>query len=200
MIAEQTSAQVIDACHSRSTRIIYLLKCPHARAIRPRGLFEKVKKMKHQESKLDRNAAAIKRWRTRLKRAMSMLDKLEKQRKRLEAKKPVEEMTKPELLDRLETVPQHFWPPRPTRQDKAELVRAVNEAERTEPKAVDDLSIPSFLRRTPDPVAEQIKSDQEATKRQKAKGRIEKMKAKKRGDLKKMPLSGKAALDLIDNG
>ena len=50
-----------------------------------------------------------------------------------------------------------------------------------------------------DPVAEQIKAEQEATKKQKARGRIEKMKAKQRGDLKKMPLSGKAALEHIRN-
>jgi hypothetical protein len=65
-------------------------------------------------------------------------------------------------------------------------------------KAADDLAIPSFLQRKKlDPVAAEIKAEQEATKKAKAKGRIEKMKAKQRGDLKKMPLSGKAALAAI---
>ena len=69
------------------------------------------------------------------------------------------------------------------------------------PSALIDTSIPTFLRRekAPNPVAEQIKAEQEATKKQKARGRIEKMKAKQRGDLKKMPLSGKAALEHIRN-
>lgn len=182
--------------------------------------------MRTKLSKLDANAAATKRWRSRLKRAMTMIEKLERQRKRLEAKKPVEQLTKPELLDRLETVPQHFWPPRPTRQDKAELVQAIKTAETSErprgkalisdpntllpaiqeaiqdqlPKS-DNLDIPPFLKRQqPDPVAEQIKQEQDETKRKKARGRIEKMKAKQRGDLKKMPLSGKAALDFIRKG
>jgi hypothetical protein len=64
---------------------------------------------------------------------------------------------------------------------------------------VDDLAIPDFLKREPDPVAEQIRQEQAETKRAKARGRIEKMKAKQRGDLKKMPLTGRAALEAIRN-
>lgn len=36
--------------------------------------------------------------------------------------KPLADMTKAELLAEIERIPQHFWPPRPTRQDKATLV------------------------------------------------------------------------------
>jgi hypothetical protein len=138
--------------------------------------------MKHQESKLDRNAAAIKRWRTRLKRAMSMLEKLEKQRRRLEKPRLIPVGVHAKIVD--------------------ETVMATLQAAPvvTTPTPADDLGIPSFLRRNPDPVVEAIKAEQAETKKLKAKGRIEKMKAKKRGDLKKMPLSGKAALDLINNG
>jgi hypothetical protein len=49
-------------------------------------------------------------------------------------------------------------------------------------------------------IADQIREEQATTKKAKAQGRIAKMKAKKSGDTRKMPLSGKAALDLIRNG
>jgi hypothetical protein len=72
----------------------------------------------------------------------------------------------------------------------------LNELEKLAAEA--DTGIPAFLQRKKlDPVAEQIKADQEATKKAKARGRIDRMKAKQRGDLKKMPLTGKAALAAI---
>ncbi len=37
----------------------------------------------------------------------------------------IESLTKPQLLQVLEHVDQHFWPPRPTRQVKSELVAAI---------------------------------------------------------------------------
>ena len=128
-------------------------------------------------NKLDHNAAAIKRWRSRLKRAMTMLDKLEKQRKRLEAK-PKMVVPSPGAA--------RLIPEKPV------------SANRPAAHPADDIAIPAFLQRKKlDPVAEQIKTEQEATKKAKARGRIEKMKAKQRGDLKKMPLTGKAALAAI---
>ena len=60
-----------------------------------------------------------------------------------------------------------------------------------------DTSIPAFLRRKPDPVAEQIAAEQKDLKRRKAQGRIATMKAKKSGETRKMPLTGKAALAAI---
>jgi hypothetical protein len=123
---------------------------------------------------------SLARWKTRLKRAVTTIDKLEKQKKRLMKKSPMaiaETLAEPVLVN-----------------PKTELPKA-------EP-APADLGIPDFLRRQsqPDPVAEQIREEQAATKKAKARGRIEKMKAKKAGELKKMPLSGKAALDHIRNG
>lgn len=64
----------------------------------------------------------------------------------------------------------------------------------------DDPGIPDFLRRSKE--AEKKDAETRATilqeqadrKKAKARGRIEKMKAKQRGDTKRMPLSGKAAL------
>ncbi len=77
----------------------------------------------------------------------------------------------------------------------------------TQPQMIDDndpLDIPDWLlRRRADPqptdqqVAEQIKTEQAERKRDKARVRIEKMKAKQRGDTRKMPLSGKDALKFI---
>lgn len=143
--------------------------------------------------KLERNAAAIKRWRTRLKRAMTMLDKLEKQRKRLEAKSKVVEQPPlappPRLVDTPETVMHQL-----AKEAKADpvIMRVM---------ADDDLAIPTFLQRKKlDPAAEQIKSEQAETKKKKAQGRIAKLKAKQSGATKRMPLSGKAALEAIRNG
>jgi hypothetical protein len=111
---------------------------------------------------------SISRWKTRLKRAMTAIDKLEKQRKRLIKGATV---PPPDLA---------IAPP---------LAKAVV-------KEI-DTSIPSFLRRSPDPVAEAIKAEQAETKRLKASGRIAKLKAKQSGETRKMPLTGKAALAAI---
>jgi hypothetical protein len=37
-------------------------------------------------------------------------------------------LSKPQLLAALERTPQRYWPPRPTRQDKATLVEAIERA------------------------------------------------------------------------
>ena len=69
-----------------------------------------------------------------------------------------------------------------------------------------NLAIPDFLKRmgsigekTPGDLRDaearaEIEREQAGRKARKAKARIEKMKAKQAGDLKKMPLTGKAAL------
>jgi hypothetical protein len=149
--------------------------------------------MKKEINKLEHNAAAIKRWRSRLKRAMSMLDKLERQRRRLETK----------ARDDLAIAPPGSKRPEPKSVTVSLPARHLHAA--PAPAAVpapvaDDLVIPTFLKRTPDPVAEQIRTEQAEAKQAKTRGRIEKMKAKARGDLKRMPLTGKAALEAIRNG
>lgn len=64
-----------------------------------------------------------------------------------------------------------------------------------------DLSIPEFLKRSPNAADEKAKAEiltqQDARKKAKAKARAEKAKAKRRGDLKKMPLEGRAAIAAI---
>jgi hypothetical protein len=127
--------------------------------------------------------ASIGRWKTRLKRAITMIDKLEKQRKRIEkaaANPPKPRQPKPQPMPVAAT-------PNPTPAPT--------------PVAEIDTSIPAFLKRPKhDPVAQEIADEQAKTKRLKARGRIEKMKAKKSGETKRMPLTGKAALDAIRNG
>ena len=119
---------------------------------------------------------AIRRWQRRLTRAANALAKLERQRRRLgkPASKPD---SKPVAVHK---------PVDP-------LIEHV----------ADQLGIPPFLQRSqPSPQAEAIKAEIAAKKKAKAKAkaRIETMKAKQRGDLKRMPLTGKAALEAIRNG
>ena len=175
--------------------------------------------------------ASIKRWKTRLKRAMTMVEKLEKQKRRIEAKALVASTLDPvlEQLGALSIRPKasNFDYLRkgmaPRKEEKvvvfepdqvagfhpdqsiAERVSRGGLPPEVAPirPAQTDLDIPEFLRRgqaaqkAADAVIEEIKAEQAATKKAKAAGRIAKMKAKKAGDLKKMPLSGKAALAAI---
>jgi hypothetical protein len=124
--------------------------------------------------------ASIARWQTRLRRAVRAIEKLERQKKRL-----VKAQASPPARPR----------PVPAKVPAPEIVAP---APAVAPAI--DTSIPSFLKRTPDPVAEQIKTEQAETKRRKAAGRIAKMKAKQSGELSRMPLTGRAALDAIRNG
>lgn len=150
--------------------------------------------MTKETSKLDLNTAALKRWRTRLKRAMTMIDKLEKQRRRLEAR-PVAKAPP------VETRPPVVPAPPVAAKPYGEVLDEMDHQAKYQPATDDHLDIPGFLRRQdPDPAIEQIRKAQAETKRLKARGRIEKMKAAKRGDLKKMPLTGRAALEAIRAG
>jgi hypothetical protein len=132
--------------------------------------------MSKRNTTLEQVEASITRWQSRLRRAANALAKLEKQRKRLAAKVSAPKLAKPSLA---ETIMQEtIAPPKP-----------VGEI---------DTSIPAFLqRKKPDPVAEQIVAEQKDLKRRKAQGRIATMKAKKSGETRKMPLTGKAALAAI---
>jgi hypothetical protein len=129
---------------------------------------------------LEQIEASLSRWKTRLRRAMTAIDKLEAQKKRL-AKR---QASLPDLA---------IAPP---------LAVAVKPKPAPAPpvKGEIDTSIPAFLqRRKLDPVAEEIAAEQAETKRKKAQGRIAKLKAKQSGETRRMPLTGKAALDAIRN-
>jgi hypothetical protein len=153
--------------------------------------------------------ASLARWKTRLRRAMTAITKLEAQRKRLAAKQAVPASTL------VAAVKGHIARSRPrAHADLADLGATLGPAIREAaqdagmvPVKSPDLDIPEFLRRgkaaqeaADQVIADGIREEQAATKKAKAAGRIAKLKAKKSGELKKMPLSGRAALDAIRNG
>jgi ribosomal 50S subunit-associated protein YjgA (DUF615 family) len=149
---------------------------------------------------------SLARWKTRLKRAMTAIDKLEKQRKRLvkaqtDLAVAPPTATRPVRRDILQQtgegdmVIKKVEPPKPY----GEVLDEMDHQAKYQPAVEDE--IPSFLRRqSPDPIAEQIRKEQAETKKKKAQGRIAKMKAKQSGETKRMPLTGKAALQAIRNG
>ena len=123
--------------------------------------------------------ASIARWQTRLRRAVRAIEKLEKQKKRL-----------------AKTAGRASLPVYPTVHSEPTL----GALPPPPPKGEIDTSIPKFLERKKlDPAAQQIADEQAELKRRKAQGRTAKMKAKKSGELSKMPLTGRAALDAIRN-
>jgi hypothetical protein len=146
--------------------------------------------------------AALARWKTRLKRAITMINKLEKQKKRIEKKQraPVAAINYAVSLPTVGAIVANA-------NEEADARRAA-EVEREilsdTFKEHEDTRIPEFLRRglaaqnaADAVIADKIKSEQAEAKKAKARGRAEKHKAKMRGDLKRMPRSGKAALDYI---
>ena len=135
---------------------------------------------------------AITRWKTRLRRAMTAIDKLEQQRKR--AVKVAALPPKPAFN------PDNVAGYHPDQSEAERIKRGPSTAPKPVKKEPDDLVIPTFLQRKPlDPIAADIKAEQDRRKKAKSRARIERMKLKKSGDLKKMPLTGKAALEAIRN-
>jgi hypothetical protein len=151
------------------------------------------------EQQLEAIDAKRKRWVARLTRAVNAINKLDKQRKRIVKKGQVAVAPRPRGHVRISDPVGTFGPAiRESIQDQNVLASIA--PPKPEPVA-DDLGIPTFLQRKKlDPVAAEIKAEQEETKRKKAQGRIAKLKAKKSGATKAMPLTGKAALDAIRNG
>jgi len=144
-----------------------------------------------REANYQRIAITIQRWQAKLakadaavQRSIRTLAKLERKRRRME-----KALAEPPLIAARE----------PTK-EQVLIIKSLDVAAELKPAPPDDLSIPTFLQRKKlDPVAAAIKLEQEEQKLAKSRGRIEKMKAKQRGDLSKMPLTGKAALDAIRN-
>ena len=169
--------------------------------------------------------ASIARWKTRLRRAVNTLGTLEKRRKRLAAKVPastlvaaveghIERSKRPRAHAALADFGATLGPAiREAAEDAGMPLVKVTSHPVTNPNDVKLTfepvpDIPDFLKRAKeaaademiDAAAEAIREEQAATKKAKAAGRIAKMKAKKSGETKRMPVSGKAALDLIRNG
>jgi hypothetical protein len=131
---------------------------------------------------------------------MTALDKLEKQKARLlkAAKAPTVKVVTFEPM--FEGAVPVSVPAYPTVDSETTLgtLPPVNVAR-------DDLGIPDFLRRqgrtdADIAAADAIKAEQAAVAKAKAAGRFAKIKAKKSGETRKMPLTGKAALALINEG
>jgi hypothetical protein len=168
----------------------------------------KTQSLTRQEQNLKRIEEAIVRWQTRLRRAANTLGKLEQQRRRAD-----KALIKANLLKEQRSRGSAPISDPSTLGDA--IRKSIQDQVKPEPVAIvqhsdgsistitkdDDLAIPTFLRRKQlDPVAAEIKAEQEEIKRKRAQGRKAKSVAKRRGDLKKMPLTGKAALDAIRNG
>jgi len=146
--------------------------------------------------------AAIKRWRTKFRIAVNRLDDLERIKKRLVARH-AKEAAEARAAAAEQEAAQHVTmiaiaAPEP-------VTAPANPEPVTAPGGGDD--IPGFLRRgvaaqkaVDKVIADQIIADEAERKKTKAAGQAAKRKAKARGDLKKMPLTGKAALDAIRNG
>ena len=142
------------------------------------------KKPMTSEEKLLAISLKRKRWQTRARRAHTAIDKLMKQERYWERK--------------ISSAPAILVLNAPKDQTPIQSPDVAQEAKPTTPA---DLSIPQFLQRRPlSPEAAEIATEIAEKKKAKARGRIEKMKAKKSGATKAMPLSGKAALDLINSG
>ena len=130
-----------------------------------------------QNVKLDAIRAKIKRWQSRATRAQNMLVKLYRQESRA-----IKAAQRPEPASLKAPAPAPA--PAPT-------------------AASDDCGIPDFLQRKKDGemrdkiAADAIRAEQDERKRNKARVRIDTMKAKQSGASKRMPLQGKDALRAI---
>lgn len=151
-------------------------------------------------ARLDHIRTAKRRWQMRAKRAMTMLDKLDKQERRLvklllPTSKEIVAIARPRAHALL-AAPETLGPAiREAAQDAGLIPQ-------------DDLSIPGYLRRDgyrqASPITEhQLKLDADREEKRKAraaaraKARKSKRDAKLAGLDRKMPLTGKAALDYI---
>lgn len=146
-------------------------------------------------TELDSVRAAIKRWRTRAKRAHTMLDKLERKAARLEKKTSIH-------IDDLHKSDH------PIAKANAESWRQIG---KTSKPAATGNDIPAFLDRRKKEAEAKDKATAaaivaEQTERKKAAAKIKRevraevRQAKLTGQLKRMPLTGKAALEFIKQG
>jgi hypothetical protein len=123
--------------------------------------------------------ASISRWQSRLRRAVNAIERLQKQRKRV-----VKAAARPAKVPPVAAIA----PATPASPPDLAVAHPL------------DTAIPAFLQRKKlEPAAAAIVAEQAETKRLKARGRIAKMKAKSSGETKRMPLTGRAALEAIRN-
>lgn len=151
--------------------------------------------------------ASIARWQRKMEKAdrvmarsIKMLAKLERQRRRMQKAMAAAPTDRPRGHVRLD--PKHMVEDFPAavkeaREDKKTPVAdVVTDIPVSEFPIADSLDIPTYLKRDAKAAAE-IKQEIADKKRTKALVRVEKLKAKKSGETKRMPLQGKAALAAI---
>lgn len=142
--------------------------------------------------KLSANAEAIKRWERKATRALNALTKLRKQRARLERQNlrsaMLEQGVNGSALDTAVEV----------------ATKAIEAASVAKPVDNPDefLAIPGFLKRSKadQEAMDKAQAERDERAKLKAKGQAETRKAKRSGDTKKMPLTGRAALEAIRGG
>lgn len=138
--------------------------------------------------------AAINRWETRLFRSVNALRKLRQQRKRI---------VDPAWMKECDSfLAEHPRPADATVSVMGVKVPIADEGKpltELPPEPADDLAIPTFLKRSPADVAAaaEIKAGIENRKAAKARANAAKRKAQAKGELRKMPLQGAAALAYI---
>jgi hypothetical protein len=169
----------------------------HAAGGRPM-LFEWRRRM---TTDYDRVIEKLKRWRSRLKRAVNAIDKLERQRARLERRMADAKDSERAKVKAAHDAAMALINEEPSGEPSTRLPLILSRVE-TKPTSRGE-TIPDFLRRQKEgerkeaEAAKAIKAEQEDRRKQKSRGRVAKMMAKKAGDLDRMPLSGKAALAAI---
>ena len=158
--------------------------------------------MAKKKRDLDHVERLIAKNKTKLKLTMTNLAKLEKEAKRLARAKMIAALAAEPEVKFVADPPTGSFIADPPHGPVTVVPPVKAHAAITPPPRDVDLDIPTFLRRSAKDaaVADQIKAEQASVKKAKAAGRIAKMKAKKSGETRKMPLTGKAALDLINNG
>ncbi len=159
-----------------------------------------------REERLAQIDDSVRRWQRRLTRAVNAMAKLERERRRL--------MAAQKLPSAVVVAPATEGVTRDVTPVVAEVTNIpVTEVPIPDVLPGDDLAIPAFLQRSKDEqqriddakrrdaeTAAKHKAEAEEKRRAKARGRIAKMQAKRRGDLGRMPLQGKAALEAIKRG
>lgn len=134
---------------------------------------------KDTTAKLADVEARMRRWHTRLTRASNMLQKLEKQRRRL-------------------TLQQQVGVGRPSSKIVGQKSADVGQKLAVETDHISELDLPAFLdRRNPDGIRKAAREMQEKADAQLVDKLKQQRKSKEEADKHKMPLTGRAALDAI---
>ena len=143
-------------------------------------------KLTPREKRHAKQVRELQRWHTKVKKAIDVLAKSKTAIPRLE--KQLERYDRQVAMNS----PLEKAEPVEVEQPAPQVISGV--------QMMDDLKVPAFLDRnkTEEETKAEIAAEQAATKSAKARGRVAKMLAKKSGETKRMPLSGKDALKFID--